>query len=99
MVFLARATWIYFREDYEEKTILAVGECKKQSRPEELCNGMPKQMNAFFLKVFELEFEERPDYGDYRRLFREGISEIKESEDGVFDWDKPDSPRHGWGPT
>lgn len=60
---------------------------KKLCTPMEvLCKGFPKAFITYFEYCRSLRFDERPDYGHLRKLFREVFQECGFVFDYVYDW-------------
>lgn len=53
---------------------------------EELTNGLPAQIQEYFKYVWNLEFDEKPDYQYLRRLIKEIMVSRNEEIDPYFDW-------------
>lgn len=69
------------KEKYEK-----IMEKKIASPIDVLCKGFPEEFASFINYTRELKFDDRPDYGYLRRLFKQ-ISEKEKFElDFVFDW-------------
>jgi casein kinase I family protein HRR25 len=62
--------------------ILAV---KSETSIATLCEGLPDEFAMYISKTRSLEFEEEPEYSEYRRLFRELFVTEGYLYDGVFD--------------
>eukprot|EP00768_Dysnectes_brevis_P001603 gnl/Dysnectes_brevis/1429_a1618_3028.p1 GENE.gnl/Dysnectes_brevis/1429_a1618_3028~~gnl/Dysnectes_brevis/1429_a1618_3028.p1 ORF type:complete len:390 (+),score=69.63 gnl/Dysnectes_brevis/1429_a1618_3028:73-1242(+) len=60
---------------------------KKMSSPiESLCRGFPPEFTAYLHYCRALRFDDKPDYGYIRKLFRELFVREGYSYDYVFDW-------------
>jgi serine/threonine protein kinase len=59
---------------------------KSETSIETLCEGLPEEFADFFTKVKQLEFEEEPEYSDYRKAFRQLFLRQGYVYDGVYDW-------------
>ena len=59
---------------------------KKETSVEELCDKLPKEFTSYFHHVRSLRFEEKPDYGYLRRIFRNLFTREGFEHDYVFDW-------------
>ncbi|ODN04369.1 Casein kinase I isoform epsilon [Orchesella cincta] len=73
---------------------------KKMSTPvEELCKGYPAEFATYLNYCRALRFEEQPDYGYLRQLFRNLFHRQGFTYDYVFDWNmlKFGGSRHGEG--
>jgi serine/threonine protein kinase len=65
---------------------------KTETSIESLCEGLPDAFRHFFEKVRALEYDEQPEYSEYRREFRELFLSLGYIYDGVYDWMKPREP-------
>lgn len=62
---------------------------KKISTPiEQLSRGYASEFSAFLHYTRSLKFEDKPDYGYLRKLFREVFVREGFSYDNVFDWNE-----------
>ena len=60
---------------------------KKMSTPiEVLCKGFPNEFANYLNYCRSLRFEDRPDYGYLRRMFKELFTREGYQMDYVFDW-------------
>lgn len=53
---------------------------------EELCEGLPSEFATFLSNVKSLQFDEKPHYNQYRRMFRELFINEGYVYDNQFDW-------------
>lgn len=53
---------------------------------EQLCRGIPSEFGAYLHYSRSLRFDDRPDYGYLRKLFRELFVREGYIYDYVFDW-------------
>jgi len=69
---------------------LRIYKLKKNTSPEELCSGLPPEMVEYMAYAKSLEFEQEPDYNFLRKLFKQMLKRIHNSNDTlVFSWIKP----------
>jgi hypothetical protein len=60
---------------------------KKMSTPvEQLCKGFPQEFSTYLNYVRALRFDDKPDYGYLRKLFRDLFIREGFQYDYVFDW-------------
>lgn len=60
---------------------------KKMSTPvEQLCKGFPQEFATYLNYVRALRFDDKPDYGYLRKLFRDLFIREGFTYDYVFDW-------------
>ncbi|OHT09186.1 hypothetical protein TRFO_22007 [Tritrichomonas foetus] len=59
----------------------------KQNMPiENLCDGIPEEFGIFLQKVRSLQFDEKPNYSEYRNLFKQCFMRLGFVYDYNFDW-------------
>ncbi|KAG0678189.1 Palmitoylated plasma membrane-bound casein kinase [Pichia californica] len=63
-----------------------IGEKKRTTPINELCNGFPPQFGRYLENVRSLQFDAEPDYEHYRQLLLSVLPEIGETADGHYDW-------------
>lgn len=63
-----------------------IGETKRNTPLEVLCEGHPEEMAMYLSYVRKLEFTEAPDYDFLRKLFRDLFVKKGFIDDGIFDW-------------
>jgi len=61
-------------------------EKKMNTTVEVLTKGFPSELASYINYTKSLRFEDRPDYGHLRRLFKELFMREKYEYDYVFDW-------------
>ena len=59
---------------------------------EELCNGLPVEFANYLKAVKSLKFTQKPDYSEYRRMFRDLFINQGFVYDYKYDWDETVSP-------
>lgn len=62
-------------------------EKKRDTTPEDLCRGFPKQFEEYITYTRKLEYEQDPDYGLLKALFMNVLSELGHGFDYYYDWD------------
>ena len=68
---------------------LKIYKLKKNTSPEELCSGLPPEMAVYMEYAKSLEFEQEPDYNLLRKLFKQMLKRINNTNDIlVFSWIK-----------
>ena len=65
-----------------------IREIKKQTTPEELCKGLPKQFEDYVKYTRNLEYEANPDYNYLRNLFLSTLKSYNWELDYYYDWDQ-----------
>ncbi|AWU73894.1 uncharacterized protein C5L36_0A04910 [Pichia kudriavzevii] len=63
-----------------------IGEKKRTTPINELCNGLPIQFGRYLESVRNLQFDAEPDYEHYRQLLLSVLPEIGQVADGHYDW-------------
>lgn len=84
MSLLLDDTWTelnWFQERYQK-----IGETKRSTPIEALCEGHPEEMATYLKYVRKLDFTETPDYDYLRKLFKDLYVKKGYAEDGIFDW-------------
>ena len=59
---------------------------KSKINYEKFCEGLPKEFIDYFKYVSALPFFQKPQYEYLERLFNKMLDDLKEKEDGIFDW-------------
>ena len=77
--------WMKLTGNLQEKTKKMLY-FKATISPEKLCEGLPIEICEYFKYVSNLPFFQQPDSEHLERLLMKGLEELKEKEDGVFDW-------------
>ena len=68
---------------------LKIYKMKKNTTPEDLCNGLPPEMTEYIRYAKKLEFEQQPDYKYLRGLFSQMLKKIHNTNDQlIFSWIK-----------
>ena len=68
---------------------LKIYKLKKNTKPEDLCNGLPPEMTEFIRYAKHLEFEQQPDYKYLKKLFNTMLKRFHNTNDKlVFSWIK-----------
>jgi serine/threonine protein kinase len=57
-----------------------------------LCEDIPVEFATYFRRIKALEFEDEPEYSEYRRMFRELFMSQGYVYDGIFDWTRTHVP-------
>lgn len=63
-----------------------IGDTKRSTTVEQLCEGHPEEMATYLRYVRRLDFFETPDYEYLRGLFQNLMSRKGYVDDGEFDW-------------
>ncbi|KAJ2767009.1 Palmitoylated plasma membrane-bound casein kinase, partial [Coemansia nantahalensis] len=70
-----------------------IGERKQQVGVRELCEGFPPEFAVYLSTVRKYAFEETPDYDYLRGLFDTVLTNMGETDDGMYDWRKLNNGR------
>ena len=65
-----------------------IREIKKQTTPEQLCEGLPKQFEYYIKYTRSLQYESDPDYNYLKNLFLSVLKSYKWELDYYYDWDQ-----------
>ena len=69
-------------------------EIKKETNPEELCQGLSKQFEEYLKYTRNLEYESEPDYDYLRNLFLSVLKKDGYDFDYYYDWDGVTFPQN-----
>ncbi|KAI4457123.1 casein kinase-related [Holotrichia oblita] len=78
--------WQGLKADTLKERYQRIGDTKRATPIETLCDGHPEEMSIYLRYVRKLEFFETPDYQYLRNLFKELFVKRGFVDDGVFDW-------------
>jgi casein kinase 1 len=70
----------------KEEKYKKIFEKKSSTTVEELCKGFPEDFKNYINYCKALEFEEQPDYGYLRKIFRDLFLRLGNQYDFVYDW-------------
>lgn len=65
-----------------------IGECKKNTTSEQLCQGLPKEFKNYMDHVKSLDFTEKPNYNYLYNLFTQLFKKNNYEYDNTYDWTK-----------
>lgn len=77
---------LIFKIDKFQERYQKIGETKRNTPIETLCEGHPEEMVTYLKYVRKLDFTETPDYEYLRKLFKDLYTKKGFAEDGIFDW-------------
>ena len=63
-----------------------IAKCKQNTKLEDLCKDLPREFIYYLDSVRNLEFDEKPDYEAYRRMFRKLFIKKGYVYDYQYDW-------------
>lgn len=78
--------WMGLKASGSKQKCKAIKEVKERVKFEELCAGLPKEFENYFFQVRQLRFSDRPNYEQYRRMFREAFIREGFVFDYKYDW-------------
>lgn len=78
--------WQGLKADTLKERYQKIGETKRNTPIEMLCEGHPEEIATYLRYTRKLEFFETPDYDYLRKLFKDLFKEKGYADDGVFDW-------------
>ena len=65
---------------------IKIASIRQKISNEDICKGMPKEMNDYMNYVMSLNYEQCPNYEYLRKLFRNVLTKIGESNEALFSW-------------
>ncbi|CAF0926431.1 unnamed protein product [Rotaria sp. Silwood1] len=80
--------WQGLKADTLKERYQKIGDTKRFTTNEMLCEGYPRQFLIYMRTVRQMEFAQEPDYDGLRRLFHNALSENNLINDSDFDWVK-----------
>ncbi|CAF1260520.1 unnamed protein product [Rotaria magnacalcarata] len=80
--------WQGLKADTLKERYQKIGDTKRFTTNEMLCEGYPRQFLIYIRTVRQMEFSQEPDYDGLRRLFHNALNENNLINDGDFDWVK-----------
>lgn len=63
-----------------------IASAKQLLTPKEMCTGPAKHLFSFVRAVFQIEFEEKPNYQHLAFLLIKSLLRINQAPDMLFDW-------------
>ncbi|XP_050679304.1 casein kinase I isoform X4 [Leptidea sinapis] len=78
--------WQGLKADTLKERYQKIGDTKRATPIEVLCEGHPEEMATYLRYVRRLDFFETPDYEQLRRMFRDLFERRGYLDDGEFDW-------------
>ncbi|CAG9814006.1 unnamed protein product [Phaedon cochleariae] len=87
MYFLRGALpWQGLKADTLKERYQKIGDIKRETKIESLCEGFPEEFATYMRCVRRLDFFESPDYDYLRNIFLGLLTRKKYVDDGAFDW-------------
>ncbi|XP_030768154.1 casein kinase I-like isoform X2 [Sitophilus oryzae] len=78
--------WQGLKADTLKERYQKIGDTKRTTPIESLCEGQPDEVATYLKYVRNLDFFETPDYDYLRGMFKELFNKKGFPEDGVFEW-------------
>lgn len=78
--------WQGLKADTLKERYQKIGETKRATPIEVLCEGYPEEFATYLRYVRRLDFFERPDYNYLRKMFRDLFDRMGYTDDNEFDW-------------
>ena len=78
--------WGSVKGKTKEEKYQKVMDLKVANKPDELCKDLPTEIKLIFDYVFELEFEDRPNYNYIKSLLTKAMEKMRYKNDNQFDW-------------
>ena len=85
---LGRLPWQGHISHSKEDKYYKIREIKKNTTPEELCQGLPPQIQEYVEYTRNLEYETDPDYNYLKNLFLTILKHYNWEFDYYYDWDQ-----------
>ena len=85
-LYKGKLPWQGIRYKDKKKRYQAIGEIKKNTEIEELCQGMPKEFTIFLKYIRNLDFSERPHYTALIKMFK-GLYDSRNYPDDKLEWE------------
>eukprot|EP00826_Nyctotherus_ovalis_P001839 TRINITY_DN10332_c0_g1_i9.p1 TRINITY_DN10332_c0_g1~~TRINITY_DN10332_c0_g1_i9.p1 ORF type:complete len:214 (+),score=61.31 TRINITY_DN10332_c0_g1_i9:25-642(+) len=87
MYFLRGALpWQGIKAETKDEKYRAIRELKASISPETLCKDCPEEFCRYLVYCQKLSFEEKPDYGQLRKMFKDLYVRKGYAYDYVYDW-------------
>lgn len=97
LIYLARGSlpWMGIMGKSKNEKYKLIGLCKAEKSLQELCYGLPQEFENYLSYCRALKFEQKPDYANLKRMFKEAFNRGQYVYDYIFDWDirRTPSPR------
>ena len=85
---LGRLPWQGHLSHSKEDKYYKIKKIKKSTKPEDLCQGLPKQFEEYLTYTRSLKYESDPDYDYLRNLFISVLKQFNCDFDYYYDWDQ-----------
>lgn len=78
--------WQKIKAKYKKEKYEKIRQCKIDTLKGELCEGYPEEFQLYFDYVMSLDFEDEPNYGYLKKLFRDLFMRMGYEFDKDYDW-------------
>ncbi|XP_076256875.1 casein kinase I-like isoform X3 [Rhynchophorus ferrugineus] len=78
--------WQGLKADTLKERYQKIGDTKRTTPIESLCEGQPEEVATYLKYVRNLDFFETPDYDYLRKMFKDLFNKKGFPDDGVFEW-------------
>ena len=85
---LGKLPWQGYVSHSNDDKYYKIKEIKKQTTPEQLCNGLPMQFKDYLNYTINLKYEEEPNYDYLKNLFISVLEQKGHKFDFFYDWNK-----------
>lgn len=85
-VYLLRGNLPWIGLKHGDKKCTEIADCKARTSFEDLCDGIPVEFVQYFYLIRQLRFSDRPNYSEYRKLFRDLFIREEFVFDYHYDW-------------
>ena len=83
---LGQLPWQGLKANNLKERYRKIGDTKRDTPLEEICDGMPDQILYYMKEVRRMDFYDSPDYDYLRNMFLDVLDEQSMECDWVFDW-------------
>ena len=85
---IGRLPWQGYISHSKEDKYYKIKQIKKQTTPEQLCEGLPSEFEEYIKYTRNLQYEQDPDYKYLRNLFLCVLKKFNCEFDYYYDWDQ-----------
>lgn len=86
-MYKGKLPWQGIKHKEKKERYRLIGEKKASVKPEELCEGMPKEFLIFLKYVRNLDFDEKPHYSALKKMFT-NLYKSRDYKSNKLEWDK-----------
>ena len=85
-LFMGSLPWSRMKFNNIKDGFIKIGSIRKNISIENICKGMPKEMNEYMNYINNLIYEQCPDYEYLRKLFMNVLKKIGDGNEELFSW-------------